>query len=227
MPQPLPFALPAKARQHAGVSAGLFVGVRDFERGELAPVRFAVDDAADLAHLFALELGLIDPAKTVLLLTGEPEKPESRQRLAALLAAGGVREHPWAFNVYHHLHRLGQQTAADGLMIASFATHGFSDQGKAMLTPAGALRRRLVHTGLPLEVVFDELCQVRAARRLLLVDACRERFEGSTRAAGDALEPFGDAFVAAMQTARGCATLAGASQGGFAYDDTERGNGAL
>ncbi len=223
----LPFALPANARLYARDSAGLFVGVRDFERGELAPVRFAVDDAVDLAHLFALELGLIDPAKTVVLLTGEPEKEESRRRLEALLAVGGLREHPWPHAIYHHLFRLGQLTAAEGLMIASFATHGFSDQGKALLAPAGTLRRRLVHTGLPLELVLDDLGRSLAEKRLLLVDACRERFEGATRSAGEALEPFGEAFLQAMDASRGCAFLAGASQGGFAFDDPSRGNGVF
>ncbi len=51
-------------------SAGLFVGITSFEDKRIAAVPFAVDDAVDLAHLCALELGLVPPKRAVLLLAG-------------------------------------------------------------------------------------------------------------------------------------------------------------
>ena len=72
-------------------SAGLFVGVSRFADSGFAPVPFAVDDAIDLAHLFALELRLIEPAKVTLALAGEPKKPETAERLA-VLTSGGARQ---------------------------------------------------------------------------------------------------------------------------------------
>lgn len=71
-----------------GQSAGLFVGIREFEDGQLATNPYAVDDAVDLAHLFSLELQLIAPRNVALALAGEPQKDASRERLEALRAAG-------------------------------------------------------------------------------------------------------------------------------------------
>ena len=61
----------------ASESAGLFVGVRSFRDSWFAEVPFAVDDAVDLAYLFALQLALIAPERVVLALSGEPVKAES------------------------------------------------------------------------------------------------------------------------------------------------------
>ncbi len=69
-----PSLLPPSARRFREFSAGLFVGARDYEDPALRQVPYAVDDAVDLAYLFALELQLIDPAKTILLISGEPQK---------------------------------------------------------------------------------------------------------------------------------------------------------
>jgi hypothetical protein len=223
----LPSLLPPAARKFSEVSAGLFVGARDYEDPALHQVPYAVDDAVDLAHLFALELQLIDPAKTVLLISGEPQKEESRDRLRALAAANVSQAQPSVRAVYDQAYRLGQMTEAEGLFVVSFAAHGFTDGGKGVLALSGALKRRPVLTGLHLDAVLDDLSQSRAQKRLVLVDACRERFEGKTRSQGDSLKLFGDAFLEAMTQARGCAILAGASRGGYAYDDQERQNGVF
>src|SRR5258706_448855 len=72
-------------------SAALFVGVRHFTHDEnLTEVRYAVDDAVDLAFVFALDhnVHLVEAGRVVLALSGDPQKPESRQKLAALRAAG-------------------------------------------------------------------------------------------------------------------------------------------
>lgn len=56
-------------------SAGFFVGVRTFLADEtLAEVPYAVDDAIDLAHLFAIELGLIPPARVTLALSLQSDR---------------------------------------------------------------------------------------------------------------------------------------------------------
>src|SRR5689334_16616427 len=58
-------------------SAGLFVGVSTFEDERILEIPYAVDDAVDLAHLFAIELGLVAPERAVLLLAGEAKKAAS------------------------------------------------------------------------------------------------------------------------------------------------------
>ena len=74
----------------AAESAALFVGVREFTHDRtLAEVRYAADDAIDLAYLLAIERvpRLVDPRRVVLALSGKPRKPESETRLIALLDA--------------------------------------------------------------------------------------------------------------------------------------------
>ena len=66
-------------------SAGLFVGITNYDDSRLIPVPFAVDDAVDLAYLFSLRLRLIDPGNVALSLEGEPRKPVSSVNLQTLL----------------------------------------------------------------------------------------------------------------------------------------------
>ncbi|HEV7765237.1 MAG TPA: hypothetical protein VGQ76_09565, partial [Thermoanaerobaculia bacterium] len=63
-----------------GDSAALFVGIREFENDQtLTTVRYAVDDAIDLAHAFSMSRNarLIDPGHIILALHGEPQKAQS------------------------------------------------------------------------------------------------------------------------------------------------------
>ncbi|MBV9493533.1 MAG: hypothetical protein JOZ54_04760 [Acidobacteria bacterium] len=72
-------------------STALFVGVRTFaEESELAEVRYAVDDAIDLAYALAIDRSapLVLPSRVALALSGEPQKATSRERLRELKAAG-------------------------------------------------------------------------------------------------------------------------------------------
>lgn len=86
-------------------SRGLFVGISSFKHPQLTKVAFAVDDAVDLAALFC-DLGLLEPKGCVLAVNGDPVKQLSRDRLAALLAAGARRENPSQANLYNQLHQL-------------------------------------------------------------------------------------------------------------------------
>ena len=164
MSSPLPSKLPASARKFRDVSAGLFVGVSEFVDSSLSTVPYAVDDAVDLAHLFVFELELIDPKKVVLLLAGQPQKPESQKRLDELLAAAVPKASPGVAAIYDHCYRLGQATERSGLFVVSLATHGLLDQGKGVLAAQDSLKRRPVHTGLLLDVLLEELSQSRAER---------------------------------------------------------------
>ena len=177
MPSPLPSRLPDSYREYRRNSAGLFVGVRHFEDEALAEVPCAVDDAVDLAHLFVVELELLDAAKAGLLLAGEPRKPESKARLEALDRLG-VKPAPARLSqVYRLVYSLGQRTAEDGLFVLSFAGHGVTDRGNSLLVLEDAVRWKLERTGLHWEDLLGEMAErVTASRKLLLIDACRERY---------------------------------------------------
>jgi hypothetical protein len=208
-----------------GASAGLFVGVSCFEDEGLSSVPFAVDDAVDLAHLFALELGLILPERTVLLLAGAPQKPESIERLAQLVERGARRRSARMSDFYRYTEELTRNTEEAGFFVLTAATHGVSDQGGDFLLATDSLRNRILRTGVAVAEVFDEVTRAGAGRRLVLLDTCRERLSQGTR--GVERSAMTQSFANAIAGAKGSVVLSGATLGGFAYDDGLRKNGVF
>lgn len=206
-------------------SAGLFVGISVFEDERIPEVPFAVDDAVDLAHLFTLELGLVSPERSVLLLAGEPQKTESVQRLTRLLECGASRQSPRMREVYRILGELAQETKPPGVLLLTVATHGVSDQGGDFLLAMDSLRGRKLRTGVSVDELFDEVARATAERRIVLLDACRERFSQATR--GEEDSTMSQSFSDTIASATGLVVLSAATLGGFAYDDRDRKNGVF
>ena len=210
----------------AGQSAALFVGVRDFAYDGLAPVPFAIDDAVDLAYELAIdhEPVLVPPNRVVLALSeGEPQKPESRRKLKALLAAGATRRTAGRREILNSLETQSKRVGRNGILIVSFATHGVSDKKAThLLTPASRLDK------LEATVTVDDIREIVSTndvpRALILIDACRERLirNGRTGRADPR-----SAFIHVMSGVEGQVVISGAAAGGYAYDDEERGNGVF
>lgn len=205
-------------------SSGLFVGVSTFEDERIAEVPYAVDDAVDLAHLFAMELGLVAPGRTVLLLAGVPRKPESGERLEALRQGGARVATARQCDIYRHLAELVENVrSGGGMALLSVATHGVTDAGGDFLVATDSLADRKLRTGVVVSEVFEEAS--RAGRGLVLLDACREQVR---RARGEgAGAAMGQGFAEAIANARGLVVLSAATLGGFAYDDPNRRNGVF
>src|SRR5215212_9189276 len=74
-------------------SAALFVGVREFPNDRpIGEVKYAADDAINLAWVFALDkrVSLVDPHNVVLAISGKPVKGKSTEQLNELIHAGAV-----------------------------------------------------------------------------------------------------------------------------------------
>lgn len=212
----------------ASQSAGLFIGVTTFADPRLAEVPYAVDDAVDLAYLFAVELELIKPDKVTLAITGDPRKEASVKRLRALLGAGASQQTPNMTDIYRMLGDLPVETGPKGLFILSVATHGFSDQGTDFIVAADSRRRRIARTGIPVAEIFDDVSRARSPRRIVLIDACRERLSVETRAGGsDPDSKMGEGFAEAISKVEGQVVLSGSTLGGYSYDDHELKNGVF
>lgn len=207
-------------------SAGLFVGVRELRDATLSKVEFAVDDAVDLAHVFSIELGLIAPENVVLALAGEPRKASSREYLQALAAAGAEVVGATLHDLYFWAKAAGGKTGSAGLYVVSFAGHGFTDQGTNIFCASDTLYSRMVHTGLNLDAVGDDINEASAPRRLILVDACRTRLTQNRNFGEDGRAATGE-FLAAFSKVRGQAAIYSASRGGYSYDDHKKQNGAF
>jgi sulfatase modifying factor 1 len=206
-------------------SSGLFMGISAFEDERFTPVPFAVDDAVDLAWVFTLELGLLDAGRCVLALAGEPRKEASQKRLAALLAAGAKREQPRMREIYRLARKLSQVASKRGLFVLTAATHGLSEESGDFLIAWDSLYDDLLVTGASVQKLFDIASKSTAPRRLVLLDACRERLtrqRGTSAATG-----MSQSFAVAIAPAKGIAVLAGSTVGGYSYDDIETQNGVF
>jgi hypothetical protein len=211
-------------------SAGLFVGVREFvdfagqPQANVTPVAYAVDDAVDLAHLFVYDLQLITAPRTVLALSGEPQKAVSRDRLAQLRAAGADVRNANFTTLYALVNDVRNKAEPEGILVASFATHGFEESGALLYaadTDPGSRRR----TSISVVDVQEAFNRARTPRRILLIDACREIFADRTaRAAGGSVSR---ALAEAMRGAAGTAMIMATTSGGRSYDDDERQNGVF
>jgi len=247
----LPLAVPAVGQEASpvpeveragfdpGESSALFAGISRFE--ELAEVPFAVDDAVDLAYLFTLELGLVEPSRVVLALGGErsvyPKNRESRERLEALAEAGvdvqdisgkGVGK----FNSL--LVRQAGKAGKRGMFLFGLATHGFNHGEIQYLavadTPSvSSSTRAAIVSSLKLTEVLGTINrESRSQRKLVLLDACQERLTAERGVEEDERTAMSDeAFRSALAEAQGQVVLQGAPTGGYSYDDETLQNGVF
>ena len=208
-----------------GQSAALFVGVRKFEHKDTVEVPYAVDDAVDLAYLFALDrrVSLVPPARVVLALSGQPQKVESRERLKQLKSAGARVETAEQSDILTLLEEQAALAGRDGLLIVSIATHGFMHDGAPHVLGSKS-RFDYRETALPAARLFD--IAARAKRSLIFVDACRERMALGSRSVRP--EPATAApLLEKMERVDGQVVFYAAAAGGYAFDDDRHRNGVF
>jgi hypothetical protein len=194
-------------------SAALFVGVRNFRNDTMPEVPFAVDDAIDLAYVFALNrnVSLVPSERVVLALSGEAVKPESRQRLCELRKAGARVTR--ADQIPALLEQQATLASRNGLLIVSFATHGLTQSGTPFILDE--MSRPVSTANLQ-----DIIAQHEVPRSLVLVDACRTRGPRGANA-----NAFGaSALRLKMPRVQGLVMI---SAMGEAYDDHVRRNGVF
>ncbi|MGN6185224.1 MAG: caspase family protein [Thermoanaerobaculia bacterium] len=226
-------ALPESAEEIGGVhdpsqSAALFVGVRRFTHDpDLTEVRYAVDDAIDLAYEVALGRtpSLVIPQRVALALSGDPRKAESQQRLEALRAAGAEIKPAEQPDILSLLDRQSRRAGRNGIFIVGIATHGFSVDGEPFALASSSLLQHH-ETAVSISKIFDIVTTSDASRSLILLDTCRSRI--SARARATTADPDSAApLLTALGKAHGNATFYAAAQGSFAFDDDERKNGVF
>jgi hypothetical protein len=209
-------------------SAALFVGVREFRYDStLAEVRYALDDAIDLAFVFAIDerVRLVDPSRVILALSGDPQKPESRQNLDQLIASGAKVRPAGQAEILVALQEQANTAGKDGLLVVAFATHGVSYDGtQHLLTATSVLAHR--EMSISESKIRDIVARSDAARSLILVDACRERLVGDRRN-GAPDRRSAASLIRAMSDAQGQVVLSAAAAGQYAYDDDVRRNGVF
>ncbi|HKO59259.1 MAG TPA: hypothetical protein VJ276_25560 [Thermoanaerobaculia bacterium] len=209
-------------------SVALFVGIGTFGDDEsLQNVPYAVDDAVDLAYVFALDprVALVRPNRVALALSDEnPRKEVSKGRLAELKRNGAVVAPASQSQILKLLNRQAGLAGASGIFIVSFATHGFTDDGAQYLLAANSLFRE-PNTAIPAARVLDLVAASIATRSLVLIDTCRERVRRQRSTAPEALSAA--PLIQQMGLTAGQVVLYGAAAGKWAYDDDVRQNGVF
>jgi hypothetical protein len=212
-------------------SAGLFVGIRHFLDSDGKPqaieVPFAADDAVDLAHFFVFELKLVTAPRVSLALSGEPEKAASRERLEILERSGARRTDARFTTILGEVGRARKAAGESGLLLLTFATHGYTASGTQLLLGQDSVLEFLDATGLPVERILDFAATSSAPRQIVLIDACRERVNARRSAGADPKASLSASFEKAVREARGMAVLCAATAGGYSYDDRKSQNGVF
>lgn len=206
------------------MSTGLFVGVGEYQ-DETLTVQYAVDDAVDLAHRFTLDnrVGLVPPRRAVLVISGTPQKEESKQRLHDLDHAGvRIVRNATSGEILDLLKEQSARAGHEGIFVLSIASHGFQQNGDSYIlgstssfgAPASSLRTA---------TIFD--IAALAGRSLIFMDACRDRIGKDSRGASDpaAVAP----LISRMSRVQGQVIFYAAAPGEVAYDDDEHKNGVF
>jgi hypothetical protein len=208
-------------------SAALFVGIREFSFDEtLSEVKYAVDDAIDLAYLLALERTphLVEAKRVVLALSGDPQKPQSQRNLEALKAAGATVRSASQSDVLKLLEQQAGAVGRNGVLIVAFATHGVNYEGtQYLLTASSMLQHR--ETSITETKVRDIVAQARVPRALILIDACRAALTSDTRNGPDPRSAA--ALLRDLAAISGQVVFSAAAPGAYAYDDDGRRNGVF
>ena len=210
-------------------SAALYVGVQQFSGDEtLTPVKYAVDDAVDLAYLLSIERkpALVSPDRVVLALSGAPAKEESKRRLEALRAAHATFAEARHEDILKLLRQQANAVGKNGLLIVSFATHGINDGGTQRLLSASSLLQD-PETSVTETKVREIISRAQVPRSLILIDACRERLTTDIRAGTSSPRSAAVQLLQDLGNVNGQVILSAAAAGQYAYDDDARGNGVF
>jgi hypothetical protein len=215
---PATLQLPAFERAQA---MGLFAGVSDFGHA-MIPVPYAVDDAVDLAYMFAMDrrVALVPPQHVVLALSGAPRKTESKTRLTELLAAGARRTGATKSEIDSELRKQAAAAGSHGILVFSIASHGFMDHGTEYILGRSSIYRD-TQSSLSAARLLDIIEQSPARRTLVFIDACRDRVLDGVR--GEAAP----AIARKMKNISGQAVFYAAGPGNYAYDDRIAKNGVF
>lgn len=209
-------------------SAAVFIGVRDFDDRSLAQVPYAVDDAVDLAYVLVNDshTRLVPANRTVLLLAGQPEKPESRDRLEALRKVGADIRRAALPDIERALRDQAARAGPAGMLVVFAASHGFQRSDTSYLLGASS-RLPDPDSMLSSGRLFDAIASSRAQRSVVFIDACRERITPGVRAALASAMTAAPLLGERISARRGQAVFYAAAAGQWAYDDRVARNGVF
>lgn len=208
-------------------SSGLFVGVNKFDEDKgLATLNCAVNDAVEQAHVFVRELKLIPAKNCILCLSGSPTTDITRTQLKLLKKEGVEISKATKSRILQSLRIVTRvPSGKKDMVVVSFSTHGFEDKQGVYVMPADGLRSFLSDTAIYSGTLKDSVSKSKAGKRLLILDACRERVEKNK--SGGSGKAMTDKFKSIFASSVGFATLMSCDVGQFSYEDPDSGHGVF
>ncbi len=212
-------------------NAGLFFGVNDFDDPALRDLKFAVNDAIALAHVFVLETRLIPAKRAALVISGAPTKEDSRAQLAALRAAGvQISEQATEREFFSALTRvLAGVSSETSLVVLTLSSHGFQPESVPFIMPSDAQMNRLGGSAIAVPEVEGQLSGCGARNRLLVLDACREKpvDRGEKSTVGATPAALNAVLLAKLAVPRGQVVIASCAPDEYSYEDADVQHGAF
>ncbi|MCA9026024.1 MAG: caspase family protein [Planctomycetaceae bacterium] len=210
------------AEQAPSNNAAMFVGINEFSNDpNIPPLRFAVHDAVELAHLFVVRLKLIPAANCHVALSGTPFVDSVNQHLTELKRLGVHVIEADKADVLKAL-LLVRRSAKDesNLLIISISSHGFDDGTVPYVMPTDGLRDFLADTAIRLQSIEEQMQLSHAGHRLFLVDACQEKvsFAPEKAIATKTSSAMNATFAEALKQPTGQAKLTSCDVGEFSYE---------
>ncbi|MCA9074638.1 MAG: caspase family protein [Planctomycetaceae bacterium] len=202
----------------------MFVGINEFSNDpNIPPLRFAVHDAVELAHLFAVRLKLIRAVNCHIALSGAPSAELVTQHLTELKRLGVHVIEARKADLLKALIGVRRAASEDSnLLVVSVSSHGFDDGTVPYVMPRDGLRDLLADTAIRLQSIEEQMQLSDAGHRLFLVDACQEKvsFAPEKAISTKASSAMNDTFSEALNQPTGQAKLTSCDVGEFSYEYT-------
>lgn len=202
---PLTEAEPEIYTQLKDQSYGVFVGVDQFKDSGIQPLRFPSADAKAMRDCFVNELGYLKEENTRLLVSSEGENQPDRVSI--------IRAIKWA----------ATSAGPEGCVVVQISTHGV----EGYVLSEDSFRDSLKETAVELAWVEETLRESKSRKRLLIFDACREKWTSDEAGEKAIAGGMSSLFAEAFSKAEGFVTLKSCSKGQYSYEMEEAGHGAF
>ncbi|HEX6684255.1 MAG TPA: Hsp70 family protein [Candidatus Limnocylindrales bacterium] len=144
------------------MNSAIVVGCAGYEDPDIAPLRYAARDAANVAVALREACGV--PPENLIVLHDDVLDPRLR---------------PTRSNILRQVIRASADSTPDGVLFFFFSGHGFSSpHGTHFLLPVDCLRDAIEETALRFDTLVGYLGRAAAPHTVLMLDACRNVVEG-------------------------------------------------
>lgn len=199
-----------------GQAWSVIVGINEFDEEDVIPLSYAVADARALYEEITHPDGLVKPSQAYLHVTGVKE-PD------------GMLFPPTRKAIMKSIKFIAEKAEPDDLVLIYFSSHGFLDPKThhSYIMPENGDLDLLEEEAIPVAWLQDQLSedQCRAKRRILIIDACRNKTTRGTK--GVTLSEASAQLVEELRQAKGLVTLFSCGPGEVSYEDNKVGHGVF